>query len=263
MAKIEKEFKILNIKVDEMKNKLKSINASYVGEKNQKIYVYDLPTIYYRYLEIRELLKSNVEIIINTNLQKLKNLLIEYEDLLTGKECEQIKKKFNLNKILDIVDMDINRIVDIINSDFFEDSIKKYKINPNKWIRLRKSNDSIELTSKHILEKRSTDFQNVIEIEVSVSSFEETNNFLQSIGISRRSYQEKIRSSYTFKDAQIEIDQWPLLEPYMEIECNNDETIKEIINKLNLKDYEIVSLNTEQLYKRIGIDVHSISELKF
>ena len=33
--------------------------------------------------------------------------------------------------------------------------------------------------------------------------------------------------------------------------------------KTELKNNEIVSLNTEQLYKKIGIDVHSMSELKF
>ena len=31
----------------------------------------------------------------------------------------------------------------------------------------------------------------------------------------------------------------------------------------DVKEKEIVSLNTEQLYKRINIDVHSMSELKF
>ena len=49
----------------------------------------------------------------------------------------------------------------------------------------------------------------------------------------------------------------------MEIECADENLINEIVEKLGLKNNEIVSLNTEQLFKRIGIDVHSMSELKF
>ena len=49
----------------------------------------------------------------------------------------------------------------------------------------------------------------------------------------------------------------------MEIECDDEDVINEIVEKLELNNKEIVSLNTEQLYKRIGIDVHSMSELKF
>ena len=86
---------------------------------------------------------------------------------------------------------------------------------------------------------------------------------LNSLGICKRNYQEKIRYSFVYKDAQIEIDIWPMLEPYLEIECDNDITVEEILEKLNLKANEIVSTNTESLYKRKNIDVLEISTLKF
>ena len=54
-----------------------------------------------------------------------------------------------------------------------------------------------------------------------------------------------------------------MLEPYLEIECANDVTIKEIIDKLKLNDNKIVSINTEELYREKGIDINTISELKF
>ena len=112
-----------------------------------------------------------------------------------------------------------------------------------------------------IIENTNKNFQEVHEIEFNVSDFTEANLFLESIGISKRSYQEKIRYSYTYKGA--EIDLWPMLEPYLEIECDNDKIIKEIIDKLELKDKKVVSINTEELYKEKGIDINTISELKF
>lgn len=49
----------------------------------------------------------------------------------------------------------------------------------------------------------------------------------------------------------------------MEIECDSENTIAEILKKLELENKEIVSINTEQLYKRKDIDVLKISDLRF
>lgn len=263
MAKLEKEIKILDIDVESMRKKLEEIEAEYKGQKDQKIYVYDIPTLYYRYLEIRELLKSKSSIIINANKKKLEVLILEYKDLVDDKELSLIEKQFGLTTINEILEKDINKIISFLENSIVENSFKKFMINENKWLRLRKSNDKVMLTSKHILEKKNANFQNVLETEIEVSSLEETNLLLESLGMSRRSYQEKIRYSYKYKSAEIEIDIWPLLKPYMEVECDDENVINELIDLLDVKEKEIVSLNTEQLYKRINIDVHSMSELKF
>lgn len=263
MAKFEKEIKVLDIDVETMEQKLENIGADYKGKKEQKIYVYDIPTLYFRYLEIRELLKSESSIIRNANLKKLKILILEYEDLISEDELNVIKKNFNLNKVEEILQKNISEIITFLESPIVEKSFKKFMINENKWLRLRKSNNTIMLTSKHILEKNESNFQKVLETEIEVSSLEETNLLLESLGIAKRSYQEKIRYSYTYKSAEIEIDIWPLLKPYMEIECEDENIINELLNLLEINEKEIVSLNTEQLYKKINIDVHSMSELKF
>ena len=263
LAKLEKEIKILDIDVESMQQKLEKIGAEYKGKKDQKIYVYDIPTLYYRFLEIRELLKGENLVLINTNRKKLEILLLEYQDLVDEQELTLIEKNFNLKSIDEILQKDKNEIVRFLENDKVEESFKKLMINENKWLRLRQSNDKITLTSKHILEKKKTKIQNVIETEIEVSFLEETNLLLESLGIVKRSYQEKIRYSYIYKSAEIEIDIWPFLNPYMEIECDDEDIINEILDLLEIKEKEIVSLNTEQLYKRIHIDIHSMSELKF
>ena len=263
MAKFEKEIKVLDIDVEVIKEKLEKIGAENKGKKDQKIYVYDIPTLYYRYLEIRELLKVDSPILVNTNMKKLEILINEFKDLVSENDLNEILEKYNLSNLDGILKKTVQEIVKFLNDEAIEDLFKQLKINPNKWIRLRQSNDKSVLTSKHILEKGTSNFQSVHEIEFEVSSLEEANLFLESIGIARRSYQEKIRYSYVYKSAEIEIDIWPLIKPYMEIECEDETVMDEIIEKLELSNNEIVSLNTEQLYKRIGIDVHSMSELKF
>ena len=79
----------------------------------------------------------------------------------------------------------------------------------------------------------------------------------------KRNYQEKIRYSYSYDSASIEIDIWPMLEPYIEIECDDLNLIEKIVSILELDNQKIVSCNTEKLYEEIGIDIKSIPELKF
>ena len=263
MAKFEKEIKILNINVKEIQKKLESIKATFKGEKNQKIFTYDVPTLYYRFLEIKELLNSDNELLFNTNLIKLQTLCLELQDLVSDDDLNNILKQYNLKSLETIVELPKNEIINLVQSKELEELFKDKLINPNKWVRLRKSNDKVELTVKHVFEKEHNNIQSVLETEINTNSLEETNLLLEGIGLARRNYQEKNRISYTYKTAEIEIDIWPLLNPYIEIECDDENVTSELIELLNLQDYEIVSLNTSELYRRKGIDIQNMSELKF
>lgn len=209
------------------------------------------------------MLKVDSPILVNTNIKKLEVLIREFKNLINDNDLKDLINKYDLDNLEDILNKSMPEITEFLNDKNTESLFSQLKINPNKWIRLRQSNNKLVLTSKHILEKETSNFQSVLETEFEVSSLEEANLFLESIGVARRSYQEKTRYSYIYKNAEIEIDIWLLIKPYMEIECDDENIINEIIEKLELHDNEIVSLNTEQLYKRIGIDVHSMSELKF
>ena len=262
MGKLEKEVKILDIDIKKVEEALKKINASYKGTKNQKIYTYDIPTIYYRYLECIELLKSDKPLIRKNAISKLKVVFDEFSDLISKQELAEIYNELKISNFEELLEKeDLVKILE--NSNKLNSLISDKMINPNKWLRLRQSNDKIELTLKHVYEKNNEEIQKVKEFEVNTSNLEETNLILENMGIVRRNYQEKIRHSYTYKNAEIELDQWPMLKPYMEIECDDEKVIQEIIDLLDLNDKEIVSLNTEQLYKKININVLEIDELKF
>ncbi len=262
---LEKEIKILNIDVADIQEKLVKIGAIFHGKKEQFLYTYDVSTIYYRFLEISMLLHSESNLIYLTNLQKLKLLLEEVNELLSDQFKQIICLKYEIDDITKIVNKDKLIILDFVDNELVNKELKKYLINPNKWIRLRRSNDKVELTVKHILNSRNDNqvFENVIENEIQTSSFEETNTLLEALGFMKRNYQEKIRYSYSYDSASIEIDIWPMLEPYIEIECDDLNLIEKIVSILELDNQKIVSCNTEKLYEEIGIDIKSIPELKF
>jgi len=150
-------------------------------------------------------------------------------------------------------------IIDIINN---------YEINPNKWVRLRRTNNKTTITVKHILnpktqEMQKMSIQSVLETEMEVPSMEIGNSLLEQLGFSFRNYQEKERETYVLDGVEIDIDTWPMIPTYIEIENDSESKIKEIIEKLGLENNEIVSCNTEDVYKKYGIDLYQFRELRF
>lgn len=264
MSNIEKEVKVLDIDIEDVTNKLKEIGAEYINRKEQKIYTYDVLSIYYRYLEALELSKSDNELLKINSKKKLALVLKEYIDLENLDIVNRIYNELKITSFDELLeDIDVDAYEVLKNNQTLNDNIKNYMINPNKWVRLRQSNGKTELTVKHILKNNIDRFQNVLEYEIPVDSIENTNEVLEQLGLFSRNYQEKNRISFKYKEASIEIDEWPLLKPYMEIETDNTDTINEIIEKLSLREHEVVSLNTEVLYKNIGIDVLKNSRLEF
>lgn len=264
MSKIEKEVKILNVDVESTRKKLDDIGANFKNKKDQKIYTYDLIGINFRFNEAIFFLESDNLLTRNTALKKLKVVFEEFEDLVSDGILSKCFKEMKIIFFDELYSMDSKDILDKVKSSkTLIEEINKMDVNPNKWIRLRKSNEKVELTVKHILNKNKDKIQKVKEVEIEVSSLEEANLILESIGVVHRNYQEKIRYSYIYKNAEVEIDLWPGLEPYVEIECDSEDVINEIIDMLVFNDKRIVSLNTEELYREKGIDILKISELKF
>lgn len=77
MKKMELEVKILDINKDEFIQKIKSLGAILKKETKQFLYIYDLPTIYGRFIDIKTQLKDNESRIkYDTALEKLKLLFL-------------------------------------------------------------------------------------------------------------------------------------------------------------------------------------------
>ena len=263
MSKIEKEIKILDIDVEDAKNRLLKFGAKYIQESLQKIYTYDIPSIYYRFLEIKHMLQCENTLIQQVNFEKFINLAYEVFDLFTPEQEKLFLLYLNVSKIEEIKRLSITALNELIQSEELNKLLTNFDINENKWIRLRQTNKKTTLTVKHIVNKQCDDMQYVKESEIVVNDLNEANDILEKIGIVSRNYQEKRRTSFIYENAEIEIDEWPMLKPYMEIECDNEALMNKIIKGLKYEDKEIISTNTASLYAEIGIDVLKMKELRF
>lgn len=139
-----------------------------------------------------------------------------------------------------------------------------YDLNPiqkGKWIRLRTNGKATTLTYKDII---SNTIDGTKEVEIVVDDFEKTNELLEKIGFSSRSYQENNRIQYMLDDVEIDIDSWPVIPTYLEIEGKSEEDVLKILNLLKIDKSKITTLNCDDIYKQIyNIDISKIKELKF
>ena len=131
----------------------------------------------------------------------------------------------------------------------------------NEWIRLRDTGNEITLTYKNV-EKNTID--GTKELEVVVSSFDDTNEMLKILGYTPRAYQENKRIRYILNNIEIDIDSWPMIPTYMELEGESIEEIKNIEKLLEIDESKITNLNCQSIYEEIyNIDVDKIKELRF
>ena len=146
----------------------------------------------------------------------------------------------------------------------FEQKRYVYDLRPaekDKWIRLRTNGTVTTLTYKDIV---SNTVDGTKELEIEVESFEKTNEFLERIGFKNRNYQENERIQYILNGVEIDIDSWPMIPPYMEIEGESEEEIINLKKILNIDETKVTTLNCDDIYKQIyKIDISKIKELKF
>ena len=133
-------------------------------------------------------------------------------------------------------------------------------VNNNKWIRLRTNGYKTSLTIKEI---HNDNIDGTHELEVEVSDFQDTHTMLKHLWYSSRSYQENRRISYVFKWINIEIDIWPMIPPYVEIEWESESQILEMAKVLWYDKKETTSINTKKVYKLYDINLDDFNNLTF
>lgn len=135
------------------------------------------------------------------------------------------------------------------------------------WVRLRDEGDKVMLTFKQRLgvtsHDGSTSDEGMKEIELQVSDFKKTDEFLRSIGMIHKFYQENRRIRWMKDDIEFDIDTWPKLEPYLEIEAPTWEKVDTAIAMLSLNPSEKKIFSTHQIYKMNGIYELDYSRMAF
>ena len=134
-------------------------------------------------------------------------------------------------------------------------------IQPNKWIRLRTNGIKTTLTIKNI---ESMNIDGTKEVEIEVSDFDVTNEILKELGYTPKAIQENKRIKYNLNGVEIDIDTWPKIPTYMEIEGKNQEEVYDTLELLGISKEKAITLDVQSIYEKIyGIDLKKVYNLSF
>lgn len=174
----------------------------------------------------------------------------------------EIELKFKVDNLTEIinylesVNCEIGKVIEQNDSIFVKDLEDVESKEGSTWLRIRKTDDTIELNYK----KQSAKKMESEEIEFEVSSYENANKFLTALGFQKWVEVKKKRRHTKYKNYNICIDQVERLGDFIELEI--------LVEEANNINYEEQLLN---LAKELGIDIASrinshydtmISELK-
>ena len=114
----------------------------------------------------------------------------------------------------------------------FYDPEFKWRDVERKFVRLRKLGDVTKLTYK---QNKEETIDSTTEIELEVSDMHKTEELLEAIGLVAYRHQEKKRHSFHLGKAIFDIDSWPKIPTFLEIEGPDEQTIRDAAQKLGLE----------------------------
>ena len=136
--------------------------------------------------------------------------------------------------------------------------LPKEKKSNDTWLRVRDEGDKITLALKMITGSRIED---QTEISLIIDNFDTALELLESIGCDRKAYQESKRELWKMEKAEITIDEWPGLEPFVEIEGQSEDDVKKCSAVLGFDYKTALFSSVGRVYQiKYGISLDEIED---
>jgi len=121
------------------------------------------------------------------------------------------------------------------------------------WVRVRNEGDKITMSYKQLNDRT---INGTKEVTLVVDNYENAKQFLLSIGLITKSYQETKRESWRLDGVEIELDTWPWIPTFVEFEAPSEKLLKNVVAKLGLSWQNAKHGSVETAYQ----DVYDVSE---
>ncbi|PIN87021.1 adenylate cyclase [Candidatus Woesearchaeota archaeon CG10_big_fil_rev_8_21_14_0_10_44_13] len=137
-----------------------------------------------------------------------------------------------------------------------------FDMNPKgrEWIRLRDNGKNVTLAYK---KKSGSGISDTEEIETEIGDFDKAYDLLSKINFKARYYRESKRRMFRLKGMEFTIDTWPKVPALLEIEAESEKRVREGLRLLGLGGKDIGNMCMIDVYKKYGIDVDSMEEMRF
>lgn len=142
---------------------------------------------------------------------------------------------------------------------FYDKELKS--LENNIFVRLRKKGDKIFLTHKTKIKDDTID--SAKEIEFEVSNFEATKQFIEAMDWIAYRTVEKYRHTFELDGVTLDIDTWPRIPVYVELEGDSVEALQKVAEKLNLDWGQRFDKDPRFVFVHYGYDFDSIRTVTF
>jgi adenylate cyclase class 2 len=137
----------------------------------------------------------------------------------------------------------------------------------HSWIRLRTDGKETTLTYKQAMVSKSGDrfvgHVGMKEIEVGVEDYMKTLQLLKAIGLMVKTEEKNRRIRYKKENVIFDIDFWPQIPTYLEIESDSYEKVKNSAQELGFNPENGIIGTAGTVYKHYGINIDDYSSITF
>lgn len=131
------------------------------------------------------------------------------------------------------------------NYDFADGRLDRER---NGWVRVRDEGGKVTMSYKQL---NSRDIDGTHEVSLVVDDFAAADSLLAELGLEAKAYQETRRESWRLERFEIELDEWPWVKPYIEIEGPDEASLKGLSSKLGLDWAEACHGSVEVVYRAV------------
>jgi adenylate cyclase class 2 len=149
----------------------------------------------------------------------------------------------------------------LLNETIYYDSEGKWQ-NEGKLVRVRsKDGGEAIVTYKH---HRSQSIGGAYEIEFRTHDVNEIDKFIQQVGLVFARKQQKLRHTFQLNGATVDLDTWPNVPTYVEIEGLSEDSVRGTVAQLGLKWEDAVFEDARSILEnRYSIPIRSLTHYTF
>lgn len=149
---------------------------------------------------------------------------------------------------------------DMLEEVICYDKEHTWRAGGKKLVRVRARGDAVSLTYK--CQENTVD--GTEEVELTVSDFDTAVTLLDRLGYPTYRRQQKVRHTFVLDGVVIDIDTWPRIPTYVELEGESEQALKDVAAKLGFDWGDVVTDNPRKVIEeRYHIPVGSMKWFTF
>lgn len=139
-----------------------------------------------------------------------------------------------------------------------------FNIDDHSFVRVRDEGNRITMSYKRL---DALSLSGMKEICLDVNNYDDAINFVKICGLKPKAVQETLREEWELDGVELDVDTWPWLPAFVEIEGPSEAAVKSVAEKLGLKMAEALYGSVDEVYKIYynvtSQDINYCPEIKF